>query len=141
MEFFAFNRQGVGATISPKDPNAEALVIEGQVLGHPEIIKKFNVAMKSDEVAKQSKIEKVTSSVNQLEEFSYDFVELAPEIFSILRKINNIDEDLMKKIFSPENIQNLRVEVSATKGGMFYVFPQQGGLVLKSIQKASYKEL
>ena len=29
VEFFAFNRQGVGATISPKDPNAEALVIEG----------------------------------------------------------------------------------------------------------------
>jgi len=28
-EFLAFNRQGAGAQISPKDPNAEALVIEG----------------------------------------------------------------------------------------------------------------
>ena len=79
--------------------------------------------------------------MNQLEEFSYDFVELAPEIFSILRKINHIEEDLIKKIFSPENLENMRIEVSSTKGGMFYVFPRQGGLVLKSIQKASYKEL
>lgn len=140
-EFFAFNRQGVGATISPKDPNAEALVIEGQVLGHPDVIRKFNVALKAEEVSKQSKIEKVTSAVNSVEDFSYDFVELAPEIFSILRRINNIDEDLVKKVFSPENIDNLRVDVSSSKGGLFYVFPEQGGMLLKSVQKASYKEL
>eukprot|EP00347_Sterkiella_histriomuscorum_P012367 403368858 len=140
-EFLAFNRQGVGAQISPKDPNAEALVIEGQVLGHPDIIKRFNVAIKFDELNKQSKVEKVTQSINEVEDFSYDFVELAPEIFSIIRKINNIDEETLKLIFSMENIDNLKVDVSSTKGGVFYIFPEQGGLVLKSISKASYKEM
>jgi hypothetical protein len=41
-EFFAFNRQAAGATISAKDPNAEALVIEGQILGHPDVMRKIN---------------------------------------------------------------------------------------------------
>ncbi|CDW74551.1 phosphatidylinositol-4-phosphate 5-kinase [Stylonychia lemnae] len=140
-EFFAFNRQGAGAQISPKDPNAEALVIEGQVLGHPEIIKRFNVTMKSDELNKCSKTEKVTQAINTVEDFKYDFIELAPEVFHVIRKINNIDETLIKKIFSLDNIHNLKVDVSQTKGGMFYIFPLDGGIILKSISKASYKQL
>lgn len=131
----------MGAQISPKDPNAEALVIEGQVLGHPDIIKRFNVAIKGDELLKLSKVEKVTQAINAVDEFSYDFVELAPEVFHTIRKINNIDEDLLKKIFNPDNIDNLKVDVSSTKGGIFYIFPSQGGIVLKSISKASYKEM
>lgn len=58
-----------------------------------------------------------------MEDFSYDFVELAPEIFHTIRKINNIDEDLLKKVFNMDNYENLRVDVSSAKGGIFYVFP------------------
>jgi hypothetical protein len=39
-----------------------------------------------------------------------------------------------------ENLENLKMDVSSTKGGMFYVFPKQGGIVLKSMPKGSYKE-
>ena len=52
LEFFSFRRQAVSAQISPKDPNAEALVLEGLVLGHPDILRRFNIAIKNDELEK-----------------------------------------------------------------------------------------
>lgn len=68
-------------------------------------------------------------------------MELAPEVFHVIRKIQNVDEHLIKMIFSMQNLENLTVEVSLTKGGTFYVKPQQGGLLIKSISKTSYKLL
>jgi len=52
--------------------------------------------MKLDELNKNSKIEKVTQAINTIEDFKYDFVELAPEVFHVIRKINNFDESLLK---------------------------------------------
>jgi hypothetical protein len=66
-------------------------------------------------------------------------VELAPEIFHCIRQIQNIDEKLIKVLFSQENLQNLAVEVAVTKGGSFYVKPAQGGIFIKSMTKAGYK--
>lgn len=48
--FFSFKTQATSSQISIKDPNAEALVLEGLVLGHPDILRKFNVAIKQDEL-------------------------------------------------------------------------------------------
>jgi len=44
-------------------------------------------------------------------------------VFHIIRRIYNIDEKLVKHIFSKENLHNLAVDVSATKGGSFYIKP------------------
>jgi hypothetical protein len=68
--------------------------------------------MKIDELNKNSKIEKVTQGVNSVEDYKYDFVELAPEVFHVIRKINNFDESLIKKIFHVDNINSLRVDVT-----------------------------
>lgn len=38
-----------------------------------------------------------------------------------------------------ENLENLSVSVSPTKGGSFYIKPEQGGIIIQSINKASYK--
>lgn len=38
-----------------------------------------------------------------------------------------------------ENLDNLSVSVSSTKGGSFYIKPEQGGFIIQSINKASYK--
>lgn len=53
----------------------------------------------------------------------FDFVELAPEVFASIRKIMNVDEKLVKKLFSKENFRNLEVHVSHRNGGSFYVNP------------------
>ncbi len=63
-------------------------------MGHPDILRKFNHSLKQDELEKKSKIEKVTEIVG--EEFTFDFIELAPEIFSIIRQIQNVEESLVK---------------------------------------------
>ena len=54
----------MASQISIKDPNAEALVLEGLVLGHPDILRKFNVAVKQEELDKQCKVEKVFKGTN-----------------------------------------------------------------------------
>ena len=45
--------------MSSKDPNSEGAHLEGLVLGHPDILRKFNITLKQDDLEKQSKIEKV----------------------------------------------------------------------------------
>jgi hypothetical protein len=85
--FFSFKTQAVASQISIKDPNAEALVLEGLVLGHPDILRKFNIAIKQDELEKQCKVEKVFKGVNPEKGSIFEFVEMAPEIFHMIRKI------------------------------------------------------
>lgn len=137
--FFSFMTQAVASQISIKDPNAEALVLEGLVLGHPDILRKFNVAIKQDELDKQCKIEKVYKGANPEQGSTFDFIELAPEVFYMIRRIQNVPESLVKRAFSPENLENITVSVSQTKGGSFYVKPEQGGIIIQSVNKASYK--
>ena len=59
----------------------------------------------------------------------------------MIRKIQGVSEGLIKQIFSMMNYDNLRVEASSNKDGTFYIFPEQGGLILKSINKVSYKKM
>lgn len=71
----------------------------------------------------------------------YKFIELAPEIFHSIRKMNNVDEKLVKQIFSHDNINNLEVIVTEAKGGTFIIKPKQGGIIIRSINKAEYNTL
>lgn len=128
--FFSFKTQAISSQISIKDPNAEALVLEGLVLGHPDILRKFNVAIKSDELEKQCKVEKKYSGVNAEKMCTFEFTELAPEIFHMIRRIQNVSEALVKRAFSMENLANISVSVSSTKGGSFYIKPEQGGIII-----------
>jgi hypothetical protein len=50
-------------------------------------------------------------------------VELAPELFSTIRKMHNIDDKLIKGLFCKENINNIEIYVSARNGGSFYLTP------------------
>ena len=97
--------------------------MEGLVLGHPEILRKFNIAIKQEELEKQCKIEKIISGNDLDGTATFEFVELAPEVFQTIRKINNVDDKLIKKIFSHENMPNLHTHVSNTKGGGFFINP------------------
>jgi hypothetical protein len=63
------------------------LVLDGLVLGHPDILRKFNVALKQDELEKLCKFEKVFSGENPDKGCKFDFVELAPEVFYMIRRI------------------------------------------------------
>ena len=137
--FFSFKTQGLDSQISIKDPNAEAMVLEGLVLGHPDILRKFNITMKQDGLEKQCKVEKVFKGTNEDNGCTFDFSELAPEVFYMIRRIQNVSETLIKNAFSQENLENIQVSVSPTKGGSFYIKPEQGGLIIQSINKASYK--
>jgi hypothetical protein len=38
-----------------------------------------------------------------------------------------------------ENLANITVSVSQTKGGSFLIKPEQGGIIIQSVNKASYK--
>ena len=50
-----------------------------------------------------------------------------------------MDDKLIKRIFSFENLDNLHVAVTHSKGGSFVIKPDQGGLILKSINKSRYR--
>ena len=95
--------------------------------------------MKQDELEKQCKVEKVFKGANEDNGCTFDFTELAPEVFYMIRRIQNVSETLIKNAFSQENLENIQVSVTPTKGGSFYIKPEQGGLIIQSINKASYK--
>jgi hypothetical protein len=50
-------------------------------------LRKFNVALKQDELEKLCKFEKVFSGENPDKGCKFDFVELAPEVFYMIRRI------------------------------------------------------
>lgn len=52
--------------------------------------------------------------------------------------MNNVDEKLVKSLFSQENKAKLDIDVDESKGGYFIIKPKQGGIVLKSINKAEF---
>jgi hypothetical protein len=73
-------------------------------------------------------------------EDEYEFVELAPKIFSNIRKIQNIDDHVIKSIFSSENMKDLDISISSGKGGSFFIKPVNGGrMLMKSITKPEYE--
>ena len=104
-------------------------------------MRRINQTFKVDELNRLCKIEKVSTCVNEFNGFQYDFIELSPDVFHVIRKIQGIDEALIKQIFSMMNLDNLRVVATPNKDGTFYVFPSQGGVILKSISRVSYKKM
>lgn len=63
---------------------------------------------------------------------------MAPEIFQIIRKMNNISEKLIRTLISYDNLASLKIDISEGKGDTFFVTPEQGGIILKSINKAEH---
>ena len=57
-DLFKIQKQDKVSQISIKDPNAEAQVLEGKVLGHPDILRKFNITMKQDDLNKCCSVQK-----------------------------------------------------------------------------------
>ena len=51
----------------------------------------------------------------------FDFIELAPDVFKAIRRINNIEEKLVRDLFSEENEKNLESYVSPAKRGSFVI--------------------
>ena len=60
------------------------------MLGHPEVLRKLQNIIKHEDLEKESKTEKV--SVIQYQGLRYEFIELAPEVFHAIRRIQNVDE-------------------------------------------------
>jgi hypothetical protein len=52
--------------------------------------------------------------------------------------MNNISEKLLRQLFNRENMPNIRVNVSEGTAGTFFLIPEQGGVLVKSINKAEY---
>lgn len=72
----------------------------------------------------------------------YELIELAPKIFENIRKIHNIDDYMIKSIFSLSNIKELDISISSGKGGSFFIKPINGGrMLIKSITKPEYEIL
>ena len=71
---------------------------------------------------------------------TYEMLEMAPDIFKNIRKIHNVSDDYVKKIFSLININKLDIRISSGKGGAFFIEPLDGArLLIKSITKPEYE--
>lgn len=70
----------------------------------------------------------------------YELIELAPKIFKNIRRIHNIDDYMVKSIFSIINLKELDISISSGKGGSFFIKPIHGGrMLIKSITKPEYE--
>jgi phage head maturation protease len=50
-------------------------------------------------------------------------IELAPQLFNNIRKIRNIDESVVKMLFSHDNVAKLGIRVTSDNGGTFLIKP------------------
>ena len=69
------------------------------------------------------------------------FVSLAPRVFNNLRKLHKVDEKDIMELFSISNLrqQKLTVKLQSGKGGSFFVIPENGKFLIKSISEGEYK--
>ena len=95
------------------------------MLGHPDILRKFNIKMKEDDLELQSRLERISiaydEDVKPAEPFK--FIELAPEIFQIIRRMNGISERVIRTLLSYDNLHNIKVDITEGKGGTFFLTP------------------
>lgn len=78
--------------------------------------------------------------LNEKQPDKYELIELAPKLFSNIRKIHNINDEMVKSIFSLSNIKELDISISSGKGGSFFIKPVHGGrMLIKSITKPEYE--
>lgn len=121
---FVAEQEGSNQMVS-KDFN-EGTLLEGLVLGHPDIMRKFNIKMKDEDLELQARLERIAiaydESIKPAEQFR--FIELAPEIFQIIRRIHNISEKLIRSLLSMDNASSIRINVLDGTGGTFFLSPE-----------------
>ena len=68
------------------------------------------------------------------------FVSLGPKVFQNLRNLHSIDENDIITLFSVSNLlqKKLKVKLQSGKGGAFFVFPENGRYLIKSINEEEY---
>ena len=119
--------------------------------GHPDVIKKVSPLTLS-QIERDAFFEKShfvkrnltyanRSAGNQTcFEDEYEFVELSPKLFRNIRRIHNIDDRMVRSIFSLINIDDIDISISAGKGGSFFIKSLQGGrMLIKSITIPEYE--
>lgn len=101
---FVFGKDDLTKENYEDDGNNSAL------LGHPDVLKKVSVLTHS-QIEKETQVEKtivlrkqlnrmtILPTKTQQEDDEYDFIELAPAIFKNIRKIHNVDDYMVKKVF------------------------------------------
>ncbi|CAI2376364.1 unnamed protein product [Moneuplotes crassus] len=142
---FIFGKDDLTKENYEDDGNNSAL------LGHPDVLKKVSVLTHS-QIEKETQVEQcivlrkalnrmtILPSKTQQKDDEYDFIELAPAIFRNIRKIHNVDDYMVKKVFCVQNLKDLDIKISTGKGGSFFIKPIQGGrMLLKSITKGEYE--
>lgn len=139
--------------LGKEDPTGENYEDDGNksaLLGHPEVLKKVSV-MTQSQIERESQVEKsifvqrtptVSMSKKKSKEVKhddYELIELAPIIFKNIRKIHNVDDHMVRSVFSMININELDISISSGKGGSFFIKPIHGGrMLIKSITKPEY---
>ena len=66
---------------------------------------------------------------------------LGPRVFQNLRSLHSVDDNDITSLFSVSNLLKgkLSVKLQSGKGGAFFVFPENGSYIIKSINKEEYK--
>ena len=69
------------------------------------------------------------------------FVSLGPRVFQNLRRLHSLDENDIINLFSVSNLLKgkLRVKLQSGKGGAFFLFPENGNYLIKSINSQEYQ--
>jgi len=69
------------------------------------------------------------------------FISLGPRVFQNLRSLHCVDENDLTNLFSVSNLlkKKLRVKLQSGKGGAFFVFPEEGSYLIKSINAQEYE--
>jgi hypothetical protein len=69
------------------------------------------------------------------------FISLGPRVFQNLRSLHCVDENDLTNLFSVSNLLKgkLRVKLQSGKGGAFFVFPEEGNYLIKSINAQEYE--
>eukprot|EP00826_Nyctotherus_ovalis_P007745 TRINITY_DN11977_c0_g1_i4.p1 TRINITY_DN11977_c0_g1~~TRINITY_DN11977_c0_g1_i4.p1 ORF type:complete len:840 (+),score=250.74 TRINITY_DN11977_c0_g1_i4:109-2520(+) len=68
------------------------------------------------------------------------FVSLGPKVFQNLRSLLNVNDDDIMSLFSIKNLNEnkLQVVLQSGKGGSFFIVPNNGQFIVKSINKSEY---
>ncbi len=69
------------------------------------------------------------------------FVSLGPKVFQNLRSLHNVNENDIMSLFSVTNLvkNKLKVVLQSGKGGSFFVIPENGKYLIKSINEGEYR--
>lgn len=119
------------------------------VYGHPDLIKQIPIYSKSEiknysmkeihHVIPRIDAKKKKKKMTKYEEI-YELIELAPNLFKNIWKLNKIDDKMIKDIFNMMHIDQIDIKISTGKGGAFFIEPLDGGrLMIKSITKPEFE--